>query len=65
MLLHVTSKHVTQSAAHWQLAAVLYAKRLAFLRVDLGAVWEGSALRSVIGSSTAIVFHFPFYQLLH
>ena len=52
-------------SGHWQWAAVLYVKRLALLRVDLGAVWERSALRSVIGSSIASVFHFPFYQLLH
>ena len=40
-----TSKHVTQSAANWQWATVLYVKRLALLRADLGAIWGGSALR--------------------
>ena len=56
------TKHVTQSTANWQWATVLYVKRLALERVDLGAVWEGSALLSVIGSSTASVFHFLFYH---
>ena len=41
----VTSKHVTQSAANWQWATVLYVKRPALLRADLGTIWGGSALR--------------------
>ena len=41
----VISKHFTQSAANWQWATVLYVKRPALLRADLGAIWGGSALR--------------------